>query len=217
MVMSQQKTGKLKPLLDEVPPGFLVDAAWLVARKIDRKSIYNYAKRGWLEPVVRGLYRRPFLEGETEAATTDWKITVLSMQRLMEYNFHVGGRTALSVDGADHYLRLSGQDVVYLYGDDIPSWLKRLPTPHKYYTRTCNLFGDDPFGVERENTAPLDKTMQITARWLLIKSSPERAILEMLNELPNDESFHIVDTVFDSLANLRPKRLEKLLMLCKSV
>jgi len=48
-------------------------------------------------------------------------------------------------------------------------------------------------------------------------STPERAILELLNELPADESFHNADMVFEGLANLRPRLLETLLKECRSV
>ena len=48
-------------------------------------------------------------------------------------------------------------------------------------------------------------------------SAPERAILEMTDELPHHESFHQVDVVMEGLANLRPQLLEKLLRECKSV
>ncbi len=51
----------------------------------------------------------------------------------------------------------------------------------------------------------------------LVASTPERAILEMLNELPAHESFHNVDAIFESLANLRPRLLADLLKECRSV
>ena len=50
-------------LLDKVPPGFMVDAKWLRAQGIDPKSIHGYMARGWLERIVRGVYRRPLPEG----------------------------------------------------------------------------------------------------------------------------------------------------------
>ncbi len=48
-------------------------------------------------------------------------------------------------------------------------------------------------------------------------SSPERAIMEMIDELPKEESFHDVDTLFQSLSNLRPRKLSELLQDCRSV
>lgn len=217
MVQNHQKTKRLKPLLDEVPSGFLVDAAWLVARKIDRKSIHDYAKRGWLEPVVRGLYRRPFPSGTPPQAEASWVIPVLSMQTIMHYDLHVGGKTALDLHGNAHYLSFGDRESVYLYGTDIPTWLKRFPSEHVFETRTRGLFGGDSVRLGLEETSNPAGTRFSHSQWPLTLSSPERAILELVNELPNKESFDIVDTIFQSLANLRPKRLDELLSQCKSV
>lgn len=217
MVQNHQKTEKLKPLLDEVPPGFLVDAAWLVARKINRKSIHDYAKRGWLEPVVRGLYRRPFPGGMTPQAKAGWTILVLSMQHIMHYDLHVGGKTALNVYGNAHYLNLGDRETVYLYGTDIPAWLKRLPSEHVFETRTRGLFGGDSVRLGLEETSDHVGMRFSHSQWPLTLSSPERAILELINELPKKETFDSVDTIFQGLVNLRPKRLDELLSHCKSI
>ena len=48
-------------------------------------------------------------------------------------------------------------------------------------------------------------------------SSPERAILEALDELPNHASFDNLDKIFEGLTTLRPKQLMTLLMRCRSV
>ena len=42
-------------------------------------------------------------------------------------------------------------------------------------------------------------------------------MLELLDELPDRESFHQVDMLFEGLTNLRPQRLQKLLVDCKNV
>jgi len=42
-------------------------------------------------------------------------------------------------------------------------------------------------------------------------SSPERATLELLHELPDHETFQQVDDLFDGLNTLSPKRLTELL------
>jgi len=221
--MNQYRSKKLKPLLDELPPGYLADSAWLVARKIDRKSIHDYVKRGWLEPVVYGLYRRPFVNGVSAAVRDDWKVTVLSMQRLMGYDVHVGGKTALSTHGFAHYLNLNNKDTVFLYGTDMPSWLKRLPSPHEFEVRSRKLFSDELIEIEnsyRQVQSSPDRTgtrLEASDKWSLLISSPERAILELIDELPNKESFHIVDSIFEGLVNLRPAELNRLLKSCKKI
>ena len=46
--------------------------------------------------------------------------------------------------------------------------------------------------------------------WPLTLSAPERAVLELLDELPARESFHQADKLMEGLANLSPRRLQKL-------
>jgi hypothetical protein len=53
--------------------------------------------------------------------------------------------------------------------------------------------------------------------WPLTLSSPERAILELLDELPHRESFDQADKLMEGLSNLRPRLLQKLLADCQSV
>ena len=48
-------------------------------------------------------------------------------------------------------------------------------------------------------------------------SGPERAILELLDELPEHESFHQADVLMEGLGTLSPPKLQKLLADCKSV
>jgi hypothetical protein len=53
--------------------------------------------------------------------------------------------------------------------------------------------------------------------WPLVLSTPERALLELLDELPGRESFHQVDMLMQGMTNLSPRRLQKLLAECKNV
>jgi len=146
MVMNHQKTGRLKPLLDKVPPGFLVDTSWLKAQGIDPKSIHDYVTRGWLKRVIRSVYRRPLPEGVQEGSEAEWQIPVLSLQRILDYDVHVGGETALDLAGYSHYLSLGTRPRVYLYGD-VPPWLKRLPIKTKFVVHSRTLFGGELTGI----------------------------------------------------------------------
>ena len=53
--------------------------------------------------------------------------------------------------------------------------------------------------------------------WPLTMSSPERAILELLDELPERETFHQADVLMEGLRNLSPRRLQALLVACRNV
>ena len=48
-------------------------------------------------------------------------------------------------------------------------------------------------------------------------SAPERAILELLDEVPKSETFHQADVLMEGLRSLSPKRLQGLLEDCRNV
>ena len=206
---------RLKFVLDQVPSGFLVDSRWLAASDVARSSAHDYHREGWLERVTRGVYRRPYPQPDSQERR-DWNIPVLSAQRIMGYDFHVGGMTALTLQGQSHYLALGGSPSVYLYGD-VPSWLPKLDLDAKFHLRRRQVFGSEQLGVDNRDFDPRAEDAPNPWNWPLVLSSPERAILEALNELPDQESFHVVDMVFQGLTSLRPARLSKLLTVCKSV
>ncbi|VXC73737.1 conserved hypothetical protein [Bosea sp. 125] len=219
--MDGQGASKLKQLLQTIPPGFLVDMAWMTRHAISRQSVSGYVKQGWLERLRQGLYRRPFTTGASREAATGWKIPLLSAQWIMGHRFHVGGTSALSLHGHSHYLQLGGDAGIYLYGSDIPTWLVELQTDARFVRRNDALFGEQPTGVEDGEFSLSDgPDAELTLspwRWPIRMSSAERAILEALDELPNNESFHTLDMAFESLVNLRPKLLTMLLAQCQSV
>ena len=217
MVVNRQRTPRLKPLLDAVPPGFTVDTPWLKAQGIDPKSIHDYVARDWLERVIRGVYRRPLPEGVESPDEVSWEIALLSLQRLMNYALHLGGESALDLAGYAHYLSLGARPRVQFYGE-APSWLKRLPMRTQIILRRRTLFGADPAGIDDAGleAGTGGPTVEVW-RWPLKASSPERAILEALDELPNHASFDNLDKVFEGLTTLRPERLMTLLAACRSV
>jgi Transcriptional regulator, AbiEi antitoxin, Type IV TA system/Transcriptional regulator, AbiEi antitoxin N-terminal domain len=202
--MTRPNESKLKWMLAAVLPGQLIDTPTLQRHGITRKLAHKYIESGWLQPAVRGLYRRP---GVT-AADQDWQRVVRSLQHVMGYTSVLGGRTALEAQGFAHYLPMRDEDHVHLYGDAHPSWLRRLGSADRFRLHTSKLFND---AVASETAAVS------TAAGALTCSTPERAILELIDELPKHETFHIVDKAFEGLSSARPRRLEQLLLSCTSV
>ena len=211
--MSTQKEEKLKNTLDAIPPGFLVDTAWLERHGVSRFLARKYVDHGWLDRVLRGVFRRP-APNATKASTLDWRICTLSMQHIMGYDVHVGGTTALSEQGYDHYLRLGSNAPVWVYGDAIPNWLAKLPLNAPVETRSTSLFADPSLGLTKDDADAKDT---LPWDWQLKMSAPERAIMEAMDELPDHESFHNLDMVFESLTTLRPRMLSALLHSCKKI
>ncbi len=206
-----------------------MNAAWLEGRGIASNLRAYYVKNGWLEQPVRSVYKRP-------RGTISWQQVVISLQTLLlRTPLHVGGRTALELQGFAHYLSHQTKTVHLCGPEKPPTWLDKLNLPQRFvYHNSATLFRDDQitqgFGSLASNIA--DGTGQDLNRfqggsltslawgqwdWPLTLSQPERAYLEMLDELPRHESFHQADMIMQGAANFSPRRLQKLLIDCDSV
>lgn len=215
--MRGQKREKLQSLLEGVPAGFMVDSAWLEANGIGRRSAYDYVKRGWLERLAHGVFRRP-VPRAGPSDKIDWKSCVLSMQHIMGYPVHVGGMTALALQGHSHYLPLGGQAPVWLYGSTTPNWLGKMPLDAPVEIRSRALFTDPEIGLTQERDEQGSGNAAVLPwDWAIRMSTPERAVLETLDELPHHESFHNLELVFEGLMTLRPKLLASLLNDCRKI
>lgn len=218
--MNGQKEDKLKRLIETVPPGFLVDTRTLTRWDISRQLSSNYVRSGWLEHPLHGLYRRPFTRGHRPNAEREWKIPVLSAQWIMHYSFHVAATTALELHGYSHYLRLSGPGKLYVHGT-VPTWLSRLALEAELVHRQGSLFGDETLGVENTDFSIEDTNSPELGEspwlWPMRQSSPERALLETLDEVPRHETFHLMDVMFQSMTNVRPTLMMQLLQSCRSI
>ena len=154
---------------------------------------------------------------------TAWQAPLVSLQRIMHCDVHLGGESALALAGLTHYLALGHESSAHVYGE-VPAWLRRLPAGPQFVIHSRTLFGDDPTGViDADGDVPPDgpemspvPTVGIW-QWPIRASSPERAILEAIDELPNRASFHNLDMTFEGLVSLRPTQLDALLAICRSV
>lgn len=227
--MAELSLSPLNRLEKDLPEGLVVDAAWLEDRGIASNLRAYYVKSGWLEQPVRSVYRRP-------RGRLSWQQVVISLQTLLlRTPLIVGGRTALELQGFAHYLSHEIK-TVHLYGPKKPpAWLKKLKLPQRFvYHNSATLFRNDPitFSTGRVACDISDGSGSNLTRfqgsslttitwgqwdWPLTLSQPERAYLEMLNELPRHESFHQADMIMQSAANFSPRRLQKLLADCDSV
>lgn len=202
----------LNQLAKDLPEGLVVDAAWLDEHGIASNLRAYYVKAGWLEQVVRGVYRRPPSK-RLGSDLLSWQQIVISLQTLLLRSaFIVGGRTALELQGFAHYLAHETK-TVHLYGrEKPPTWLQKLDLPQRFvYRNSTVLFRNDPvaYGIDSLRWGQWD--------WPLTLSRPERAYLEMLDELPRHESFHQADMIMQGAVNFSPRLLQTLLADCRSV
>lgn len=218
--MATQRYEKLNQLERLLPEGLVVDAAWLEKQGYSRALRSQYVSSGWLASPVRGVYWRP-------RGRLRWEQVVISLQVLLRYPVSVGGRTALELGGYGHY-SYREQKAVHLYTDcKLPSWLEKLEgMPDFVVHNRVRLLSPLPdyaglLSLEKEVQPPLPGGLEVDPwgqwGWPLVRSAPERAILEFLDELPGSASFDMADKIMEGLVNLRPRRMQALLEDCGSV
>jgi len=224
--MGYEKGEKLNRLQRLLPTGLVVTAAWLNEHGYSSALLGKYVANGWLEQPARGIYRRP-------AGELLWQHVVISLQTLLETPIFVGGRTALEQQGFSHYVSQSSPQEVHLYSSVLPpGWLRKVaPKENFVLHRTKRLFkntkmlssgkwdSEHQAFLETNMTIPDDLSLQSWGqwRWPLVMSKPERAVLELLDEVPKSESFHQADMLIEGLRTLSPRRLQVLLEECTSV
>ena len=100
--------------------GQVVDRRWLKKHGYKRTAIDYYIRSGKLESLGRGVYRRP-------GPPLKWEHLFYSLQEL-GYLLHVGGQSALDLQGYKHYLDFRNiKKEITLYGKSrLPSWIKNI-------------------------------------------------------------------------------------------
>jgi len=190
-------------LKDQLPDGLIVDRAWLAKRGFERTLVDYYLRSGTLVPVARGAYRRA-------GPPLKWEHVVYSLQEL-DYTAHVGGRSALELQGFAHYLSMQGVKQIHLYGvDKLPGWVSKMEAPYKFTPHKAQLF-DTPV-TESITTKPFGHW-----DWPIRYATPELALLEMASEVKQATDFEVLDKLFESAMSLRPQLIMSLLKACNQV
>ncbi len=204
--MSLQKDEKLNKLLTLLPEGVAAPSLWLAEQGYSRQLVYKYVQSRWLVALGRGVYARPQLE-------VNWKGLVLGMQQLACLPFHIGGITALNLQGYAHYLPLGGEKNIHLWGlAKVSAWVKAVSLTETLQFHTVQLFDSSVTDTATE-TVPTN-----VRDWSLLVSSPERAIMEVLYGVQDDvHSFTHAMELFEGLTTLRPAKVNYLLQHCNSI
>lgn len=203
-----QNTNQVKPYshrLEQIlPDGQVVDRTWLHNKGYERSTIDYYIRSGKLESVGRGVYRRP-------GPPLKWEHLLYSLGEL-GLTLHVGGRSALDLQGYEHYVSLgSSQKIITLYGKSkIPAWIKNRDSHVKFTAYT-----QKEFPILPENSLT---TMTFGHwDWELNISTVELALFELLSQVKDESGFLVVDKYFESATTLRPKLVNALLHSCTHI
>lgn len=204
MSIQDLHSGKiLKKALFGLPPGMPVSARHLKEFGISRQLSYRYVKYGWLVPLGYGYFLRTG-DKHTEAGA------VASLQE-NGVKVHIGGKSALALKGFTHYLSPGGS-VLTLYGGKtrrLPDWFIQAYMVH---LSNSSLFDEpEPLAARLEVARFDDKPHAPYA------SHPERAVLELLDQVPRQHSLEETRLIMENLLSLRSKKVQMLLEVCKKV
>jgi hypothetical protein len=171
---------------------------------ISRQLVHRYVQSGWLEPFGSGYYRRP-----GDEITRDGALAAVMAQGVV---VHIGGKSALAEHGVSHYLALGGQKLL-LYSPTrrkLPAWfIEQFPCE----LRMNRLFGEEAAVSNRLQVRRLDENNQYSP----YIAAPERALLEMLDDVPHRQSRDEAAKIMEPLFTLRSDVLQSLLETCTRV
>jgi len=190
--------------MSSLPRGMPVTSRQLEKRGISRQLAHGYVRSGWLESLGYGYYLRigdSLTQMGAVAALQDQGVPV-----------HIGGRSALALRGLIHYLPL-GKEKLFLYGaprKSLPEWLlQRFPTD----TRVGRLFREGERPEERLFVSSLESDEPASP----MTADPERALLEMLDDVPQKQSLDDARKIMEPLFTLRPEVMQALLEACTRI
>jgi hypothetical protein len=186
-----------------LPEGQLVNRHWLLQRGFNRPRVDYFLRAEKLKPVAHGVYRRP-------GPQLKWEHVVYSLTE-MGYPVHVGGRSALELQGLAHYLPSGGIRRIDLYGGSrVPKWVATYPAEFQFVVHTRCLF--DQLPKEAVKLKPFGSW-----DWPIAYAAPELAMLELLSDVRETADFMVVDKIFEAATNFRPEILYRLLRACSQV
>lgn len=202
-------TANTKQTLDQLLPyGMIATKQWLLSMGLSLHSIDNALKSKKLDMQATGVYART-------GVPITWQGVVCSLQKMSDQTVDVGGLTALELLRYGQYLSNNKSKVIRLYSiNKLPAWLKKLALPVTFDwhgTKTLwtpEVLEDAKYTIEhswRDDLRPVKL------------SCPEKAILEVLMDLPDTISFEHAEELLQGMTSLSPKKLTALLHACSNV
>lgn len=201
---SLHSSKNLKAALFSLPKGMPVTTSQMEHLGVSRQLVHRYVQNGWLTSLGYGYFQRT-----GDELTRNGAVSALEGQG---FEVHIGGKSALSLLGTVHYLAL-GKDKLSLYGvtrKKIPDWFTR---QFPCELRMSRLFGEEGALESRLKVRRLEEADPFSP----FVSEPERALLEMLDDVPQKQSLDEARKIMEPLYTLRPELLQDLLEICTRI
>ncbi|MDR0713114.1 MAG: type IV toxin-antitoxin system AbiEi family antitoxin [Bacteroidales bacterium] len=193
---------KISKLMQDSPKGLVLLSSWLVSKGYSYELQQRYRKGGWLKSIGKGAMLKSrdsfMLYGALSA-----------LQSQVNVNIHMGGRSALELQGSTNYLQLSfPETTLFVPGrTELPPWFINNKWDSDYKVFKISILNDDMLGLTIYRDGEIEMNI----------SNPVRAMLECIALAPTEFSLNEVFELMEGLTTLRPKQVQELLENCKSI
>jgi hypothetical protein len=191
-------------IVDQLPKGAVVGTDWLLQKGVSNDLAKHYVRSGWLQRVGVGAY---CLRGGDPV----WQGAMWGFQQV-DAPVWPGGATALALQGYAQNVSFGEGGQVSLFADSgfqLPAWFKRQDWGQKVSLHRIKLFAASADDAAWQMLGWQDQDLRV--------SSPEQAVLEIASLVRDEHSFEQLRHAMEALPSLRPKRMNTLLSVCRSV
>ncbi len=201
--MNGQNIQKLNHLLKAWPKGTVAVSSWLKNQGVYRQLSDVYEKSSWIESIGHGAFKQ-------SEDNVDWQGGVYALQDQLKLNVHVGGRSAMEMQGQMHFVPLGENYPVFLFGLKrfLPVWF----IEHQWKQLVTYVY---------TNSFPYEKKIGLTKKdmgaFSITLSSNELAIMEVLYLVDKNETYEHASLLMEGLKTLRPAVVQELLEKTSSI
>jgi len=188
--------------MQSLPRGSVLLPSGLLSQGYSYELQQVYRKSGWLKSIAKGAMIK---SGDPLILTG----ALSALQNVENLNIHIGGRSALDLQGLAHYLQINNLETTLFLNSraKLPVWFEKNDWNTKTTIFRLSLFENETLGMTEFQEGEL--TMKI--------SNPARAIMECLALCPDKFSLSESFELMEGLGALRPAKAQELLENCKSL
>jgi hypothetical protein len=192
---------KINNLLQQLPDGSVLLSKWLANQGIPYELQQSYRKNGWFTSLGQGAMIRSGHKLLLGSA-------IHTLQHQAGMHIHLGGRSALSLQGYVQYLELYQKETLLFAprGVKLPVWLEK-----NRWDAIPVLINSSMLPVE------IGLVDFVQGNYVIKISGPARAIMECLELTPKRFDLYEAMEIMESLSSLKPDETQTLLEKCKSI
>jgi hypothetical protein len=192
---------KINQMLQQLPTGAVLLSSWLKTQGYPYELQQRYRKSSWLTSIGKGAMMRSGQKLLLSGA-------IFALQQQAGMKIHIGGRTALGMQGYAHYIEIERKKTLLFAqrGKKLPAWCRNNNWDTKPVLISTSFLPQDT-GLIDFNEAGI--TLKI--------SGPARAMMECFELSPDRFELTEARDLMEGLNLLKPDTVQVLLERCKSV